>query len=60
MLLDVKGVYIGNEINVIYVVLLRFEIVKFKNIVYGFDKGVLIIILSVEGIGKRYVKKVIY
>ncbi|AQS11078.1 hypothetical protein CLOBY_32280 [Clostridium saccharobutylicum] len=59
-LLDAKGAYTGNETNVIYVVLSRLEIAKLKNIVHGFDKGALITISSVEGTGKRYVKKAIH
>ena len=59
-LLDGKGAYSGTETNVIYVVLSRLEIAKLKNIVNGFDEDALITITSVEGSGKRYIKKAIH
>lgn len=58
--LEGKGAYSGNEINVIYVVLSRLEIAKLKNIVNGFDEDALITITSVEGAGKKYLKKAIH
>jgi uncharacterized membrane-anchored protein YitT (DUF2179 family) len=59
-LLDGKGAYSGTETNVIYVVLSRLEIAKLKSIVNGFDEDALITIASVEGSGKRYIKKAIH
>lgn len=58
--LEGKGAYSGNEISVIYVVLSRLEIAKLKNIVNGFDEDALITITSVEGAGKKYLKKAIH
>lgn len=58
--LEGKGAYSGNEMNVIYVVLSRLEIAKLKNIVNGFDENALITITSVEGTGKKYIKKAIH
>ncbi|MCE5222367.1 MAG: YitT family protein [Clostridium sp.] len=59
-LLDGKGAYSGDETEVIYVVLSRLEIAKLKNIVNDFDRNALITITSVEGTGKKYVKKAIH
>ncbi|WP_423230308.1 YitT family protein [Clostridium uliginosum] len=59
-LLDGKGAYSGTQTNVIYVVLSRLEIAKLKNIVNGFDEEALITITSVEGTGKKYIKKAIH
>lgn len=59
-LLDGKGAYSGTQTNVIYVVLSRLEIAKLKNIVNGFDEDALLTITSVEGAGKRYIKKAIH
>lgn len=59
-LLNGKGAYSGDEIEVIYVVLSRLEIAKLKNIVNDFDKEALITITSVEGAGKKYSKKAIH
>lgn len=59
-LLDGKGAYSGDETEVIYVVLSRLEIAKLKNIVNDFDRDALITITSVEGTGKKYVKKAIH
>lgn len=59
-LLDGKGAYSGTQTNVIYVVLSRLEIAKLKNIVNGFDEDALMTITSVEGAGKRYIKKAIH
>ncbi|WP_160693378.1 YitT family protein [Clostridium sp. C2-6-12] len=58
--LDGKGGYSGAETEVIYVVLSRLEIAKLKNIIHDFDKEALITITSVEGTGKKYVKKAIH
>nr|WP_243240511.1 YitT family protein [Clostridium cibarium] len=59
-LLNGKGAYSGDETEVIYVVLSRLEIAKLKNIVNDFDENALITITSVEGTGKKYVKKAIH
>jgi len=59
-LLNGKGAYSGSETEVIYVVLSRLEISKLKNIVNGFDENALITITSVEGTGKKYIKKAIH
>ncbi|SHI34293.1 Uncharacterized membrane-anchored protein YitT, contains DUF161 and DUF2179 domains [Clostridium cavendishii DSM 21758] len=59
-LLDGKGAYKGEDINVIYVVVTRLEIAKLKNIVNGFDEDALITISSVEATGKKCKKRAIH
>lgn len=59
-LLDGKGAYSGDALNVIYVIVSRLEISKLKGIVHDFDETALITITSVEVTGKKYSKKAIH
>lgn len=59
-LLHGEGVYKGNPIKVVYVIVSRLEIAKLKGIVQGFDENALITIGNVEATGKGYGKKAIH
>jgi len=59
-LLHGEGVYKGNPIKVVYVIVSRLEIAKLKGIVQDFDENALITIGNVEATGKGYGKKAIH
>lgn len=59
-LLHGEGVYKGDPIKLIYVVVSRLEIAKLKGIVQGFDENALISIGNVDATGKGHGKKAIH